>query len=102
MAEKRATPSRLAGNMKTKEQRQQATASLIDTGQRIRELDSLRGESAALRDQLFEECCKLQRDPLSVEAGNLSLLAFRVRELEKRREKLESMIAALKASAPLE
>lgn len=89
-------------DMKTKEQQQKKTATLTDVSERLREWDCLRRESAILRDELLEECCKLQRDPMSVDAGHLSLLAFRVRTVEQRREKLESMIAALQTSDPLD
>lgn len=75
--------------MKSKESRQTAKAPLIDSSERLRELQTVRAEVAVLREKLFQACCKLQHDDTSVDLAELSVLVSKLRSIEEKREVLE-------------
>lgn len=81
--------------MKSKESRQTANAPVIDSSERLRELQTVRAEVAVLREKLFQACCKLQHDDTSVDLTQLSVLVFRLRSVEEKREVLEKAVAGM-------
>ena len=81
--------------MKSKESRQTSKAPVVDVSQRIRELRAIRAEIAVLREGLFHACCNLQHDADSVDLRNLSVLVFKLRTVEEKREALETALASL-------
>lgn len=81
--------------MKSKESRQTAKAPFIDVGERLRELKTIRGEVALLREKLFQACCALQHDDASVDLSELSILAFNLRTVEEKRASLEKVLAEM-------
>lgn len=84
-------------SMKTKESQGETNSQIVDVGQRLNELRTVRAELASLRNELFLACCSFQHDPSSVDPTRLSVLAFHLRTLEERSSRLESMIATLQA-----
>ena len=59
--------------MRSKESREEIRTPVLDVSQRLRELQSLRGEVSVLREQLFQACCRLQHDETSVDASELGV-----------------------------
>jgi hypothetical protein len=81
--------------MKSKESRQTAKAPGIDSGERLRELQTVRAEVAVLREKLFQACCKLAHDDTSIDLTELSVLVFKLRSIEEKREVLEKAAAGI-------
>lgn len=44
---------------------------------------------------MFQACCKLQHDDACVDPMELSILAFRLRSVEEKREVIETAVARL-------
>jgi len=81
--------------MKSKESRQTARPPIVDSWERLRELQTVREEVAVLREKLFQACCKLQHDDASADLTELSVLVSELRSIEERREALEKTLAAM-------
>ena len=81
--------------MKSKESRQEIKAPVLDLSERLRELQAMRAQVAVLREQLFQDCCRLQHDDTSVDASELGFLALKLRTLEEKRSGLETTLATL-------
>lgn len=81
--------------MKSKESRQTAKAPIVDSWERLRELQTVREGVAVLREKLFQACCKLQHDDASVNMTELSVLVSELRSIEEKREALEKTLAGM-------
>jgi len=88
--------------MKSKESRQTAKAPVIESSERLRELQTVRAEVAVLREKLFQACCKLQHDDTSVDLAELSVLVSKLRSIEEKREVLERAVAGMLAARATE